>query len=150
MMETRWTSVIPVLEEFQACLSPDLPKFGLTAANDRQWSEDQYQAQCAGGVFRQRGVYIIFDGDAVLQYIGIAMYRFDDRIWSHDDWIQRRWTDVISLPNHCYFLAPALEFFLIVRLQPPGNTQYKDYRIPERIIEPSSGGDSAKAADGLH
>ena len=150
-MEARWTPIIPVLEEFQAFLSPTVPRLSLAAANDRQWSQDRYETQRASGIFDRRGVYIIFDGDAVPQYVGVAMYRFHDRIWSHDDWIQRRWTDVIPLSDQCYFLAPALEFFLIVRLQPSGNSHYKDYRIPEKkIIEPSSGGGSGRVADGLH
>jgi len=34
------------------------------------------------------------------------------------------------LAHEYYFIAPALEFFLICRLQPPKNSQYRRYTIP--------------------
>ena len=38
-----------------------------------------------------------------------------------------------------YFLAPALEFFLIVQLQPPANTAYRKYTIGERVVAQRQG-----------
>ena len=134
-MESRWQSIAPVLDEFQTFLCPGLPRFELVAADDSQWSDDRYKAQRATGVFSRRGVYLIFDQSEALQYVGVAMYTFQKRIWSHDEWVRRRWTDVIPFPDESYFLARALEFFLIVRLRPPANTQYRDYDIPWRDPE---------------
>ena len=68
------------------------------------------------------------------RYVGLAMNRFDDRIWGHDEYVSRRWTDVIPFEHGWYFLAPALEFFLIVRLQPPDNTAYRSYSIGGRVF----------------
>lgn len=65
----------------------------------------------------------------MLQYVGKAMNSFDDRVWDrkHDEY--RRWTDLIPFCDQFYFLAPALEFFLISRATPPRNDVYRGYRI---------------------
>ncbi len=146
MMEMRWTAVNLALAEFQSFLSPGVPKLSIQAATDRDWTQEQYRAQCATGIFDQRGVYLLFDRNGALQYVGVAMRCFHDRIWSHDDWIQRRWIDVIAFPDTCYFLGPALEFFLIARLHPPRNTQYRDYEIPTRSVEQTPACDVAVRA----
>ena len=80
------------------------------------------------------GVYLIYSPEEQLRYVGVAMNTFDHRIWGHDDEVSRRWTDVIPLPSDWYFFAPALEFFLIVKLQPPDNTAYRKYTIGDRGI----------------
>jgi excinuclease UvrABC nuclease subunit len=70
-------------------------------------------------------VYLIFDRDEHLIYVGVAGW-LDKRIWSHDQQPEfvsrpRRWTDVILFDQSCAFLAPALEEFLIARLEPAHN-----------------------------
>ena len=133
MIIERWAKIVPCLSEFQHHLAPHIPILKLEQANDRMWSEQEYREQCRTGIFERYGVYVIFAPDESLEYVGIAMNRFHNRIWSHDDHLNRRWTDVISLPREYYWLGPALEFFLIVRLQPPKNSVYKAYAIPELL-----------------
>ena len=38
------------------------------------------------------GVYLIYDAASQLQYVGLAMYTFDHRIWGHDEYVPRQWT----------------------------------------------------------
>ena len=131
MIEPRWQPIIPHLGEFQRYLAENIPPLEILAANDRAWSQERYLDQEKSGIFNQYGVYLIFAPDESLQYIGVAMNRFHDRIWSHDDYVDRRWTDIVPLPHAYYFLAPALEFFLICRLRPPMNRTYRAYTILE-------------------
>jgi len=127
VQEPRWQSLRHVLEEFQSCLSDRVPRLEVVAANDRQWSEERYQTQRRTGIFGKQGVYLIYDDAATLQYVGLATYQFDKRIWLYDDVIpSRRWTDVIPLADEWVFLAPALEMFLIKRLQPPQNKTHRE------------------------
>jgi hypothetical protein len=130
MIEERWKPVLPHLLEFQKHLAELVPPLELIAANDHQWTQERYLEQCRTGIFNKYGVYLIFAPDESLEYVGLAMNRFHDRIWSHDDWVNRRWTDVIPLRHEHYFLGPALEFLLICRLRPPKNKVYKSYTIP--------------------
>jgi|GEM_PF-6640606 len=131
MKETRWEPIIPHLKVFQRYLASDIPNLKIEHINDRRWSEERYHEQRKTGAYKRYGVYLIFDPCEVLQYVGVAMNRFDDRIWSHDAYLERMLTDVIAIPHEYYFLGPALEFFLICRLNPPKNTVYRRYTIPE-------------------
>ncbi|MEM1444671.1 MAG: hypothetical protein AAGF84_01320 [Planctomycetota bacterium] len=126
----RWKPIVAILDEFQSHLASHVPKIKIQAANDRGWSELRYQEERRKGTFRQYGVYLMFGPDETLQYVGLAMNAFNDRIWSHDAYVERQWTDIIAFSHENYFLAPALEFFLICRLQPPMNSQYKSYTLP--------------------
>lgn len=130
MTERRWEPVIPQILEFQHHLAPHIPQLRIEHANDRQWSTQKYREQCKTGIFDKYGVYLMFDDSEVLEYVGVAMNRFHDRIWSHDPFLKRRFTDVIAIPHEFYFLGIALEFFLICRLHPPMNTIYRGYTIP--------------------
>lgn len=130
MDEHRWQPILPHLQEFERYLAPDIPSLGIEPASDRQWTDEQYRAHRKTGVFSKYGVYLIFAPDESLEYVGVAMNDFDSRIWSHDAYVNRRWTDVISFAHEFYFLAISLEFYLIARLQPPKNTTYREYTIP--------------------
>ncbi len=77
----------------------------------------------------------MFDNAECLEYVGVAMNSFNDRIWDHDSFVERRFTDVITIPHHFYFLGLALEFFLICRLHPPKNSTYRGYTIPQYQVE---------------
>jgi hypothetical protein len=121
MIENRWQNIIPILEEFQGMLSPNFPKLSIVHANDKTWSDEQYKNQCQTGIFNHCGVYMIFDESEALEYVGVTTRCFHDRIWSHDQWVSRRFTDVIPFPDNAYFFAPALEHLLIFRLCPPKN-----------------------------
>ena len=124
MCEHRWDMIVPHLHEFQSHLANHIPQLIIQNATDRQWPHDRYLQQRKTGIFSQKGVYLLFDNEEKLQYVGVATNTFDDRIWSHDWWIDRRFIDVIPFPDDYCFLALALEFFLIRRLQPPKNTMY--------------------------
>ncbi|MCX5661233.1 MAG: GIY-YIG nuclease family protein [Planctomycetota bacterium] len=136
MTERRWQAIIPVLGEFQSRLAPDVPALRLEHANDSAWSMERYREQCKTGIFNQWGVYLIFNKADELQYVGLAMYSFHKRIWSHDENIKDRgMTDVIAFSPEHYFFSPALEFFLICRLRPPMNKTYRTYTIPPRSVK---------------
>jgi hypothetical protein len=129
----RWSSVISVVREFEAHLAHNAPKLQIVNAIDREWSYEEYRQRkrefriCSG-----KGVYLIFDVEDRLQYVGLAMNAFDDRIWSHDEYVPRKWTDVIAFPDDWCFIAPALECFLIAKLKPPGNSHYRSLAFGER------------------
>ncbi len=129
MIQSRWKPVIPHLQEFQRHLSGRVPELTIVAANDQLWTNEEFENQKKTGDFKGYGVYLIFGPDESLEYVGLAMNQFDDRIWSHEACVNRRWTDVIPFCHEHYFLAPALEFLLITQLQPPKNTVYKGYTI---------------------
>jgi hypothetical protein len=136
----RWGTVEPLLREFESYLAAEAPRLRIVPANDADWSYDEYRQRkrdykiCSGN-----GVYLIYDADSQLQYVWLAMNTFDHRIWGHDEYVSRQWTDVIPFDPAWYFLAPALEFFLIVRLQPPANTAYRKYTIGERVVVRTQG-----------
>lgn len=132
---TRWSPIIPLLREFETYLAADAPRLKIVHANDVSWSNEEYRRRRRESkVFSGYGVYLIFNAEERLRYVGLAMNDFDQRIWGHDQHVSRRWTDVIPFEHGWYFLAPALEFFLIVRLQPPDNTAYSGYSIAERVL----------------
>jgi hypothetical protein len=67
----------------------------------------------------------MFDANEHLIYVGVAGW-LGKRIWSHDRNPEfrlrpRRWTDVILIAPEYAFLAPALEEFLIAKLEPAHN-----------------------------
>lgn len=132
----RWNNIIPLIRKFETYLAPDAPKLQIINANDSEWSYEEYRRRksefhiCSGN-----GVYFLFDAEEQLRYIGLAMNTFDNRIWGHDEYVSRRWTDAIIFPNEWYFMAPALECFLIIKLQPPDNTNYRGHTIGERRSE---------------
>jgi hypothetical protein len=131
MTEARWAPILPQLKEFQLHLAPHVPAFRIEHLNDRRWSYARYREQCKTGAYNRYGVYLIFDPAEKLEYVGVAMNSFHDRIWDHDSFLERMLTDVIAIPHEYYFLGLALEFFLICRLHPPKNTVYRGYTIPE-------------------
>lgn len=137
----RWSPIIPLLRAFETYLAADAPRLKIVHANDIGWSYEEYLCRRRESkVFSGYGVYLIFNAEEQLRYVGLAMNTFDARIWGHDEHLSRHWTDVIPFEHGWYFLAPALEFFLIVRLQPPDNTAYRGYTIPERVLaDPSLG-----------
>ena len=132
----RWMGVRSALADFQKYLAPHIAPFPLIAANDFWWSDEEYYLRRPDGFpSRLRGVYLIFDDDARLLYVGSALVNFDKRVWSHDTNfkfrdMQRRWTDIIALPDEYAFLGLSLEYFLICRLQPACNTSFSGYEVP--------------------
>jgi hypothetical protein len=126
----RWLSIQPVLDEFQSKLAPSVPSLGLVQAVDRHWSDAEYRSRRPNGFpSGLRGVYLIFDEGPHLQYVGVAMWNFDKRVWAHDGHLERRWIDIVPFPEGHVFLAPALECLMIARLNPPCNTHYRGYSL---------------------
>jgi hypothetical protein len=64
-------------------------------------------------------------------YVGLAMYCFEKRVWTHDAHMPRHWIDIIPIVDDYIILAPALEFYLITSLKPALNTVYQNYTCPE-------------------
>jgi len=128
----RWAPIQPLLDEFQAMLSPSVPRLEVIHANDRAWSMEEYKRLRAKGFpSKCRGVYLIFDEKALLQYVGLATVNFDKRVWSHDNRLERRWTDIICFDDRHICLASALEYFLVTRLNPPFNTTFIGHALEE-------------------
>jgi hypothetical protein len=131
MSEERWRDIQPLLDQFADQTAAHVPRPQILLAVDRQWSDEEYKARRPDGFpSRLRGVYLIFDSDEHLLYVGLAMSCFDSRVWDHDDDLDRRWTDIVPFDNEHIFLAPALEFYLIAKLKPPHNKVYSDYDLP--------------------
>jgi hypothetical protein len=128
----RWASVNAVLAEFRKYLSSRVPPFQLIEACNRTWLDAEYRRlRPPGFPGRLRGVYLIFDESETLQYVGLATTCFDKRVWTHDEHLPRRFTDIIAINDAYMFLAPSLEYFLVVRLKPCGNRVYTAHGQPE-------------------
>jgi hypothetical protein len=140
MPEQRWDLITPHLQDFQSHLATHIPQLCIQNATDRQWSDDRYKQQRTTGIFDQCGVYLLFDDKEALLYVGVAMNKFHDRIWSHDWWIERRFIDVIPFPREYCFFALALEYFLICRLHPPKNSMFQGHAIPTITSETTAAG----------
>ena len=139
-MIERWKQIEPLLNEFQDHLAKDVQKLSIKQLNDKKWLEDEYKKRVKAEMLNQYGVYLIFDGDDeyALQYIGLAMDKFDNRIWEHEGDVDRRFTDIIPFEHKYYFLAPALEFFLISKLSKKmpklKNKIYRGHSIAESSL----------------
>lgn len=124
----RWRPVLDSIKHFELLLASAIPPLRITAAVDKNWTDEEYKRLRPEGFPGElRGVYLIYDPAAVLQYVGLAMWSFDTRVWSHDAHMDRRWIDVIAFDDQCWCLAPALEFRLICDLHPPCNKIYRGY-----------------------
>ncbi len=124
----RWAQVLPLLHEFQTYLGPRCRSLEIRQATDKQWTDDEYRRfRPEGFPSRMRGVYLPYDAEGWLIYVGLAMFSFDTRVWSHDVDMPRGWIDVVPFDDDTAFLAPALEFFLISKLKPTFNKVYRDY-----------------------
>lgn len=123
-MIDRIQPILDAVREFRKFLAPDVPEFTIEHANDRTWSDEEYQDFRNQSLYRdKRGVYLHFDADEKLLYVGMATTTFD-RFWdSRGDDV--RYTDIIPLEPPHDVLIPSLELFLIRRLDPPHNTAGK-------------------------
>jgi len=124
----RWQPALDAIDEFRSHFAEHVPPFELVAACDKHWTDEEYRRLRPHGFPRGlRGVYFIFDDAETLQYIGVATGCFDKRVWSHGQWLSRRYTDIIALDDSHIFLAPSLEYFLITRLRPMGNSVFRTH-----------------------
>lgn len=127
----RWQPVQRVIDRFHSLLAPHVPLRGIVTACDETWTDEDYKRlRPKGFPGRLRGVYLIYDQASQLSYVGLAMFNFDKRVWSHDSLVCRHWVDIIPFEDEFICLAPALEFLLISSLRPPNNKSYRDYGDP--------------------
>ena len=106
-----------------------MPKVDVQLAVDSAWAAEEYRSRRPQGFpGRSRGVYLFFDQSDALIYVGKACWNFDKRIWGHysskKHW---KWIDIIPFEDEWWFLIPALEAFLIARLHPRDNKEYRGY-----------------------
>lgn len=127
----RWELILPVLNQFQKRFChPQMPPLHLLVGSDKAWPSDEYEQRKPNGFpSKLRGVYLLSDTNERLQYVGLAMWNFDKRVWSHDTHFERRCVDIVPIADPWYVLAPALEFYLIQELKPPQNTVYCGYGV---------------------
>jgi hypothetical protein len=124
----RWQAVERALDEFQSYLAPSVPRLSIAYACDKRWPDEEYKRRRPKGFpSRLRGIYLIYDEAETLLYVGVAMWNYDKRCWSHDTELPRRHLDIIPLDDEHAFLALSLEFFLISKLRPRHNSSYRDY-----------------------
>ena len=123
----RWQAAFAAIEEFRSYLAASVPPIQILRAHEEGWTREEYKRKRPDGFpSRLRGVYLIFDHHQRLVWVGKAMWNFDKRVWSHDSEVDRHYVDVIPFDEEHCFLAPALEFFLICKLAPPGNKEYRE------------------------
>ena len=109
----HWRPIIPVIAEFQSYLSTEVQPLKIVAANDRNWTDAEYKRfRPSGFPSRLRGVYLIFDSSEKLLYVGVAMFNYDNRVWTHDNNLERRWTDIISFEDKYVFFCFVSGVFL--------------------------------------
>jgi hypothetical protein len=125
MQPKRWEQVQAALDEFQAYLSPAAPKLELQGAlGQGVVLRDDHPR-----VLRRPGVYLFFDSSERLLLVGCSMSVMRNRVASHLTTPvyrllpQSGWIDVIPLELRWYFLAPALEAYLICKCAPKHNRQ---------------------------
>jgi hypothetical protein len=69
------------LRDFQSYLAPHVPTLEFVNATDAWWTEEEYnRLRPPGFPTRMRGVYLLFDENEVLLYVGVAMVSFDKRV----------------------------------------------------------------------
>jgi hypothetical protein len=105
-----------------------MPPLAVIHATDRSWTDAEYRNRKPKGFpSKLRGVYLIYDDVEALQYVGVAMWCFDKRVWTHDDHIKRHYIDIVPFGDAWIHLALALEFWLIQAFKPIGNKTYQGY-----------------------
>jgi hypothetical protein len=129
----RWERIIAEITDFRKLLCSDAPAFSIEFAYDYEWSNGPlYKQSRKDWRYSHCGVYLIFSGAEELVYIGVAMYSFDKRIWTHPnlDELGARHIDLIPFDDRFKPMAVALEWFLITRLKPNGNKVAVGYEVP--------------------
>jgi len=91
----RWTPIRAHLARFQCSFCPaDMSALPLLLGSDRTWSDAEYRASRPKGFPGSlRGIYLLSDPVGILLYVGVAMWSFDKRFWSHD---ADMWTAALS------------------------------------------------------
>jgi hypothetical protein len=135
-MEYR-TEIEAAIDEFRRCLRPDFPPLKIEHAFDVVNLEVGWKFGVKRGAWQDRGVYLVFDDDAKLIYVGKATATFNKRIKRCAEMENAASVEIIPFPEPYEFLAHALEAFLIVRLRPIANKHGSNDYIP--MLPPCTG-----------
>lgn len=128
----RWKPLNEYMRRFERdYCGTAMPPLRVQPASDRLWTPDEYQKHKPRGFpATLRGIYVLYDTNEALLYIGVATGCFDQRVWSHDDWSKRRYIDIIVFKDRWLPLSLALEYYLIVALNPPENSVFRTRGLP--------------------
>ena len=110
----RWELLKEAVDKFSEYFASKFPKLKVEESSDVLNWEDQI------------GVYLIFDCNSSLFYVGEATVNFGSRISDHKNTFECSTVDLIVFPTNIRCFIPALERFLIKELQPLGNTLHKN------------------------
>lgn len=113
--------LVAVLAEFRTFLAPHVPPFHVENCSLEDGSRNPK--------LNWPGVYVMYGHGEAFKYVGVASKNncIDKRVWTHergecDPERLSTGTNIIPFEREFAFLAPALEEFLIRRLQPVANT----------------------------
>ena len=116
----RWAGLNEALKVFRTFLSASAPS-DIKPFEAAQWQKNakpEYPfTQPRWLPSKNGGVYLLYDNDGQLLYVGVARVNFDKRVWTHSE-MAWKYLDVIPFDDQYLFLASALEHFLILRLKP--------------------------------
>src|ERR1700744_5995027 len=80
-MQPRWKDVSEAINEFRRHLSADFPSFVVQHLYDFAWTPEQYKSSRKTSAYNACGVYLVYDADGKLLYVGKASWTFDKRGW---------------------------------------------------------------------
>jgi hypothetical protein len=115
-MLSRWRLIEEMIREFQTLLSPSIPRLELEEGVD-------CESKVQSSALKKPGVYFIFDATEMLMYVGSASSeQMIQRTRTHLKSKERfqkspRWIDIIPLEWDWFFIAPALELYLIQKIE---------------------------------
>jgi len=115
-MNTRWTRLPELIEEFQALLAPQVPHLQI-----QEGASDGLATRSPA--LKKPGVYLLFDETATLKYIGSAVNQpLIGRVRTYMGQESRlpfvpKYIDIVPFEWEWCFFAPALELYLIQKIE---------------------------------
>jgi hypothetical protein len=124
MSHPHWELVNVKIQEFRKCLASNFPPLTIRHAFDLMTCGDEWDEGLKSGVWRDSGVYLVFDEDRTLIWVGKAESTFRNRLKSSAKCREGAYSvAIIPFPDEHDCLIPALEKFLIRHLHPKLNIQ---------------------------
>lgn len=128
----RSAQVQQAICDFKRDFIDSFPELIIRNAYDSNWSkEDWNQNKLKGFSSSLRGVYLAYTDEGTLQYVGVASTNFSKRVWSHNDWLEYRYIDIIPFEPRYFHFALALEYYLIAKLKPKQNNAFLGHELPD-------------------